>query len=220
MQPYDLQKMQELLHDFYNLTKIKICIYDNAENELCYYPEKLTDFCRCLRADEVMDAPRLYVPRRTAGMFFAHSVQRQYHRLYRDRADQSERTRRFFHHSHALSRTKTRRTARKFQPTSLRGHGQDQFRHPYPRCLRGIRISQKPDQRGGKQDRRHDRRIYQRASCGRSVRTGALFPLSDIPIGNVFDFQGIFQFIRSRFRKKPQAQPSLRAASGNRTARQ
>lgn len=56
MQPYDLQKMQELLHDFYNLTKIKICIYDNAENELCYYPEKLTDFCRCLRADEVMDA--------------------------------------------------------------------------------------------------------------------------------------------------------------------
>ena len=56
MQQYDLQKMQELLHDFYNLTKIKICIYDNAENELCYYPEKLTDFCRCLRADEVMDA--------------------------------------------------------------------------------------------------------------------------------------------------------------------
>ena len=44
MQQYDLQKMQELLHDFYNLTKIKICIYDNAENELCYYTEKLTYF--------------------------------------------------------------------------------------------------------------------------------------------------------------------------------
>ena len=40
MKDYDLQKMQELLHDFYNLTNMKICIYDSAENELCYYPAK------------------------------------------------------------------------------------------------------------------------------------------------------------------------------------
>lgn len=48
--------MQDLLHDFYNLTGIKICIYDDNENEVCYYPEKLTDFCRCLRKDKAMDA--------------------------------------------------------------------------------------------------------------------------------------------------------------------
>ena len=51
----DLQKMQELLHDFYNLTGIKICIYDSAENELCYYPEKLSLFCRTLRKDAAAD---------------------------------------------------------------------------------------------------------------------------------------------------------------------
>lgn len=55
MKTYDLQKMQELLHDFYNLTGIKICIYDSAENELCYYPEKLTPFCRVLREHKDMD---------------------------------------------------------------------------------------------------------------------------------------------------------------------
>lgn len=47
--------MQELLHDFFNLTGIKICIYDSAENELCYYPEKLSPFCRLLREDPARD---------------------------------------------------------------------------------------------------------------------------------------------------------------------
>ena len=51
MKVYDIQKMQELLHDFYNLTGIKMCIYDSEEHELCYYPEKLTPFCRALRED-------------------------------------------------------------------------------------------------------------------------------------------------------------------------
>ncbi len=56
MQSYDLKKMQNLLQDFYNLTNIKICIYDSEENELCYYPEKHTAFCKLLREDEDMDA--------------------------------------------------------------------------------------------------------------------------------------------------------------------
>lgn len=56
MQTYDLQKMQDLLQDFYNLTDIKLCIYDNAENELCFYPEKLSAFCALLRSDKEMDA--------------------------------------------------------------------------------------------------------------------------------------------------------------------
>ena len=55
MESYDLKKMQELLHDFYYLTKIKICIYDSAENELCFYPEKLTPFCAMLRQSKELD---------------------------------------------------------------------------------------------------------------------------------------------------------------------
>lgn len=55
MQVYDTEKMKTLLHDFYFLTGIKICIYDSAENEICYYPEKLSAFCSALRKDEAMD---------------------------------------------------------------------------------------------------------------------------------------------------------------------
>jgi len=55
MSTYDLEKMRELLRDFYCLTEIKICIFDSAGNELCYYPEKLTAFCSLLRHDRVMD---------------------------------------------------------------------------------------------------------------------------------------------------------------------
>ena len=55
METYNLKKMRELLHDFYYLTKIKICIYDSGENELCFYPEKLTPFCAMLREDEEMN---------------------------------------------------------------------------------------------------------------------------------------------------------------------
>lgn len=55
MKNYDVQKLKELLEDFYNLTKIKICIYDNAENELCFYPQKLSPFCALLREDNKMD---------------------------------------------------------------------------------------------------------------------------------------------------------------------
>lgn len=55
MQTYDLQKMQNLLKDLYNLTNIKICIYDSNENELCFYPEKLSSFCELLRTNPHME---------------------------------------------------------------------------------------------------------------------------------------------------------------------
>ena len=55
METYNLKKMQELLHDFYYLTQIKICIYDRGGNELCFYPEKLTPFCALLRENKTMD---------------------------------------------------------------------------------------------------------------------------------------------------------------------
>lgn len=55
MQSYDLQKMKKLLHDFYLLTDIKICIYDRNEQELYYYPEKFSPFCSVLRQNPEME---------------------------------------------------------------------------------------------------------------------------------------------------------------------
>lgn len=55
MQHYNLQKLQELLHDFYNLTGIKISFYDSDENEVCFYPERLTDFCKDMRSEPSFD---------------------------------------------------------------------------------------------------------------------------------------------------------------------
>ena len=53
---YDLGKLLQLTKDFYSLTGVKCCIYDRNENELCFYPEKLSSFCRLLREDPDMDA--------------------------------------------------------------------------------------------------------------------------------------------------------------------
>ena len=55
MQTYDLQKIEQLLKDFYNLTGLKACFYDSDERELCFYPEKLSGFCALLRKDAQMD---------------------------------------------------------------------------------------------------------------------------------------------------------------------
>lgn len=55
MADYNTEKIQTLLCDFYNLTNMKICIYDSAENELCFYPEKLSPFCALLRQNKEMD---------------------------------------------------------------------------------------------------------------------------------------------------------------------
>ena len=55
MENFDLRKIEDLLKHFYNLTNIKICIYDSDENEICYYPEKLSKFCSLLRTNPAMD---------------------------------------------------------------------------------------------------------------------------------------------------------------------
>lgn len=49
------KKTEELLSNFYNLTGIKICLYDGGGNELYYHPKKLSGFCELLRKDPVMD---------------------------------------------------------------------------------------------------------------------------------------------------------------------
>ena len=55
MEKYNFQKLDELLRDFYTLTNIKICFYDEAENEVCFCPERLSDFCQTLRESPEMD---------------------------------------------------------------------------------------------------------------------------------------------------------------------
>ncbi len=56
MQDYDFNRIKQLLKDFYNLTQIKICLYDSAENEICFFPEKYTAFCENLRQDKLKDS--------------------------------------------------------------------------------------------------------------------------------------------------------------------
>lgn len=55
MSSFNLQSLEKLLQDFYNLTNIKTCLYDSEGNELCYYPTKLNSFCGILRKDENID---------------------------------------------------------------------------------------------------------------------------------------------------------------------
>lgn len=47
---FDLVKLHSLLKDFYTLTRIRICVFDENFNELASYPESLPLFCRTLRA--------------------------------------------------------------------------------------------------------------------------------------------------------------------------
>ena len=55
MDIYNQNKLRELARDFYNLVGLKVCIYDANEEELAFYPEKLSAFCAHLREDEEMD---------------------------------------------------------------------------------------------------------------------------------------------------------------------
>lgn len=49
---FDLTKLNSLLRDFYNLTKIRITVFDETFHELASYPEEIADFCRIIRGDE------------------------------------------------------------------------------------------------------------------------------------------------------------------------
>jgi len=46
----------ELLKDFYNLTHMKICVYDQEGNEISYYPDRFTKFCGYIREFKEIDA--------------------------------------------------------------------------------------------------------------------------------------------------------------------
>ncbi|MCI2048308.1 MAG: PocR ligand-binding domain-containing protein [Lachnospiraceae bacterium] len=53
---FDLDKLKEMLHDFYVLTKIRITVFDEDFHELAAWPEKMTPICRCIRCDPQADA--------------------------------------------------------------------------------------------------------------------------------------------------------------------
>lgn len=48
---FDLIKLSALLKDFYNLTQIRITVFDDSFHELTAYPEELALFCRIIRTD-------------------------------------------------------------------------------------------------------------------------------------------------------------------------
>ena len=55
MKNFDIQSLKQLLWDFYHLTNIKVCLYDNEETELYFYPQRLSSFCEILRKNEHYD---------------------------------------------------------------------------------------------------------------------------------------------------------------------
>lgn len=48
---FDLKKLEELLKDFYNLTQIRIMVYNADFEELCSYPEQRAAICQMIRMD-------------------------------------------------------------------------------------------------------------------------------------------------------------------------
>lgn len=48
---FDVKKLTGLLKDFYELTKIRIVVYDDRFQELCAYPEERAPICRLIRTN-------------------------------------------------------------------------------------------------------------------------------------------------------------------------
>ena len=49
---FNLTKLNSLLKDFYDLTQIRITVFDSAFHELAAYPEHISTFCHIIRSDE------------------------------------------------------------------------------------------------------------------------------------------------------------------------
>lgn len=47
---FDLNALQSLLHDFYEITKIRITVFDDHLRELVSYPDQRAPFCRLIRS--------------------------------------------------------------------------------------------------------------------------------------------------------------------------
>ena len=49
---FDLDKLRGLLKDFYQISKIRITVFDEDLKELCSYPESIAEFCKIIRSCE------------------------------------------------------------------------------------------------------------------------------------------------------------------------
>lgn len=49
---FDLEQLQSLLRDFYQITRIRITVFDSERNELVAYPEHSATFCTLIRATQ------------------------------------------------------------------------------------------------------------------------------------------------------------------------
>lgn len=53
---FDYTKLNALLKDFYNLTRMRITVYDDRYNEITAYPKNVAPICRFIRANAQADA--------------------------------------------------------------------------------------------------------------------------------------------------------------------
>ena len=49
---FNLEQLQEVLKDFYRITRIRITVFDSENNELVSYPESCPPFCALIRSTE------------------------------------------------------------------------------------------------------------------------------------------------------------------------
>lgn len=49
---FNLTKLNDILEDFYTLTRIRITVFDETFRELAAYPEEIAPFCRVIRSDD------------------------------------------------------------------------------------------------------------------------------------------------------------------------
>ncbi|MBO5292835.1 MAG: PocR ligand-binding domain-containing protein [Lachnospiraceae bacterium] len=79
---FDLTKLHSLLQDFYNMTKMRITVFDDAFHELAAYPEQRAPFCQIIRSDDTsaaachrcdMQACEIAASRRTLYTYRCHA---------------------------------------------------------------------------------------------------------------------------------------------------
>ena len=229
MHEYDLSKMQELLHDFYNLTGIKICIYDSAENELCYYPEKLTPFCRALREDAAADGRCRACDRRA----FAECKRTHRRAVYTCHAGLLECFSPILYNDKiigyiVIGQIRAESAPAEELPADLRALyaqlpaiGMDKINsaiHILDACAGYEYVKTLVSG----YDERIDARmaaVYRRAPCGRSVRRGAVQGVPPLPFGAVLAVPRILFRLRRRLRKGAQAADGVQAAGKDPPAR-
>ena len=47
---FDLEKLENLLRDFYKITQIRITVFDADLNELVSYPQSVAPYCKVIRS--------------------------------------------------------------------------------------------------------------------------------------------------------------------------